>query len=77
MLSTTNNVFAVHVMRKPNPNLENVHIFLDKQLVENLKKAYPEVKGLTYSGAVNFAVRLAIKMAEDDEKWSPNRKSPA
>jgi len=57
----------VRVMRKPNPNLENVHIFLNKQLVETLKKAYPEVKGLTYSGAVDFAVRLAIKMAEADK----------
>jgi hypothetical protein len=64
-------------MRKPNPDLENVHIFLNKQLVENLKKAYPEVKGLTYSGAVDFAVRLAIKMVEADEKWSLNRKSQA
>jgi hypothetical protein len=54
-------------MRKPNANLENVHIFLNKQLVETLKKAYPEVKGLTYSGAVDFAVRLAIKMAEADK----------
>jgi hypothetical protein len=62
-------------MKKPNPNLENVHIFIKKQLVETLKKAYPEVKGLTYSGAVDFAVRLAIKMAEADEKWSLNRKS--
>jgi len=51
-------------MRRPNPNLEKVHVFVDKQLVEALKKAYPEIKGLTYSGAVGFAVRLAIKMAE-------------
>jgi hypothetical protein len=64
-------------MRKPNPNLEKVHIFLDKQIVETLKKACPEVKGLTYSGAVDFAVRLAIKMVEADEKWSLNRKSQA
>jgi hypothetical protein len=54
-------------MRKPNPDLEKVHVFLDKELVEALKKAYPEVKGLTYSGAVNFAVRLAVKMAEADK----------
>jgi len=50
-------------MRKTNPNLEKVHIFLDKLLVDDLKKAYPELKGLTYSGAVDFAVRLAILTA--------------
>jgi hypothetical protein len=50
-------------MRKPNPDLEKVHIFLDKLLVEDLKKAYPELRGLTYSGAVDFAVRRAVLTA--------------
>ena len=51
-------------MRKPNPDLEKVHIFLDKLLVEDLKKAYPELRGLTYSGAVDFAVRRAVLTAD-------------
>jgi len=59
--------FVACIMRKPNPELEKVHIFLDKQLVDDLKKTYPELKGLTYSGAVDFAVRFAIKMAEADK----------
>jgi hypothetical protein len=50
-------------MRKPNPELEKVHVFLDKQLVDNLKKTFPELKGLTYSGAVDFAVRRAVLTA--------------
>jgi hypothetical protein len=54
-------------MKKPNPNLQNVHIFLDKQLVEALKKAYPEVKGLTYSGTVDFALRLLLKKLDTEK----------
>ena len=60
--------FSVLKMRKPNLESEKVHIFLDKQLVDDLKKTYPELKGLTYSGAVDFAVRLAILTAEREVK---------
>jgi len=50
-------------MRKTNPESKKIHLFLDKQLVEDLKKAYPELKGLTYSGAVDFATRYTILTA--------------
>ena len=43
---------------------EPTRIYADRQLLEEVKTAYPEAKGMTYTGEVEWALRKLLHLKE-------------
>ena len=41
--------------------LSKSRIYVSKKLVDNVKTAYPETKGLTYTGTIDWALRKLLE----------------
>lgn len=47
---------------------ETTRIYADRKLLDDLKKAYPETRGMTYTGLVDWLMRWAILQAKLEVK---------
>jgi len=47
---------------------KNVRIWANRSLIDKIKGVFPETKGLTYSGVVDFALRLLLKYEKQNRK---------
>ena len=43
---------------------EEIKVRVERELLEKLKEKFPETKGLTYTGTVDWALRVLLKFKE-------------
>jgi len=46
-------------------NLKAIRIYVEQGLLDEVKKDYPEAKGMTYTGLVDWALRYLLKPKEE------------
>jgi len=48
--------------------LRKVRVYVDEELLGELKLKFPETEGLTWSGTVNVVLRKALKQVEKERE---------